>query len=423
MNHNQSTLQQINIAIILILASIFSNIPGNSCTIVYFQKNGLALAGANEDYTDPNTMFWIYPPTDEKHGWIKFGFAGGFPQAGMNDQGIFWDGTSNPWLGMPLSEANKTKLQGPIMQKIIEECSNMDEVRDVLDSYYCKDQYKAQYLIGSFEGVSLIVEGDNTIFNDTSFQILTNFYQSHPELGGYPCGRYSTAYDEFSQCDSIDLTLIGKVLSLTCQDGGYPTQYSVIYDLRELEIYIFYYHNYEEFLNIKLLDEFQKGAHSYKIEPIFSNIGMISPGYGSSIEGTSVSFEWEGKESSGYKIEYSTDQDFNHSKSIFKQGFNKFDQPKLAFIFLFFLFIISKSGISEKSIKTILLLGVFTVLSGISCSKEEIEIIEEPKTIHFSQPTEGLQPNTCYYWRVIATPEGDTGFETESVPYKFNTGE
>ena len=95
-----------------------------SCTVIYAAREGVVYAGANEDWSDPKTRFWIHPPEQGKYGWIRFGFEGGFPQAGMNECGLFWDATSGPWLDMPISEASKTKLSTPIMQKIIEECKN-----------------------------------------------------------------------------------------------------------------------------------------------------------------------------------------------------------------------------------------------------------------------------------------------------------
>jgi len=47
--------------------------PGKSCTVFCINKDQQVLAGSNEDWRDPNTIFQIYPPDAGKHGWIKFG--------------------------------------------------------------------------------------------------------------------------------------------------------------------------------------------------------------------------------------------------------------------------------------------------------------------------------------------------------------
>lgn len=63
----------------------------SSCTGLYdlVRQGNIVLAGNNEDWKDPWPMMFFYPATEEKYGWIKFGWGGGFPQGGMNDQGLF----------------------------------------------------------------------------------------------------------------------------------------------------------------------------------------------------------------------------------------------------------------------------------------------------------------------------------------------
>ena len=253
----------------MILVFLFNSgwIPESchSCTIFYAHKDGIILTGSNEDWKDPYTKFWIYPPEPGKYGWIKFGFGSGFPQGGMNDQGLCWDATSGPYLEMPFSEAHKTLLQGPVMQQVIETCSTVSEAQDLFDIYYCQDQYKAQYLVGDSSGKSMIVEGDHIIQKEKFYQVLTNFYQSHPELGGYPCWRYDMATSLFESCSSLTPYFAGEVLASTHQNGKYPTQYSIIYELKDCRVYLFYYHNFEEFLTIDLQKELLNGYESYDI--------------------------------------------------------------------------------------------------------------------------------------------------------------
>jgi hypothetical protein len=76
----------------------------------------------------------------------------------MNDCGLFWDATGCAYLEMPYSEAHKQKYDGPLMQKVIEECASVQEALDIFNNYYCNDQYRGQYLLGDSSGASIIFE-------------------------------------------------------------------------------------------------------------------------------------------------------------------------------------------------------------------------------------------------------------------------
>jgi len=194
-----------------------------ACTIFYVVQDNKIFAGSNEDWKDPHSKIWFYPAEHNKHGWIKFGWGSGFPQGGINDQGLFWDASSCAYLAMPVSEADKEKYTGALMQKVIEECADIEEALEVFANYYCEDQYKAQYLVGDSSGNSVIVEGDHFIPIEGNYQILTNFYHSRPDLGGYPCWRYETADNMLGGTYNLTPYFVGSVLDATHQEGKYPT--------------------------------------------------------------------------------------------------------------------------------------------------------------------------------------------------------
>ena len=85
---------KIRIRAFIVLFVFLVQMQGVACTIFYVSRDGVILAGNNEDWEDPSTKMWFFPPAGNKHGWIKFGFGSGFPQGGMNDQGLFWDATA-----------------------------------------------------------------------------------------------------------------------------------------------------------------------------------------------------------------------------------------------------------------------------------------------------------------------------------------
>ena len=405
------------LAFIILLFIIASSRNLYSCTIFYLAGDSLILAGNNEDWKDPSPIMWFFPAEYGKHGWVKFGWGSGFPQGGINDQGLFWDATAGPYLAMPNAESNKQLYVGPIMQKVIEECASVSEARTIFSSYYCEDLYRAQYLIGDAGNGAMIVEGDTILQMSGDHMILTNFIHSHPELGGYPCSRYETATEMLEAGGPCTPYLIGAILEATHQEGKYPTQYSQIYDLKSQSFYLFYYHNYEEFIYIDLNDELNKGKRNYSIPALFAGIDLLTPEPGDACSETSIEFTWTGRSDFYYELWYSTDPGFPAGKSSSISCLNN-SNPEASppvygiALFLFLILILNRP-------KKLFPVGVFLWLAVwlVSCSKENPS--EEDESIVWTQTVTDLQPGSTYYWKIKAHPIESEDFWSETVVRSF----
>lgn len=411
-----------NKVILLVLLSVLlTSIQVYACTIFYVVQDNKIFAGSNEDWIDPYSKMWFYPPENNKHGWIKFGWGSGFPQGGMNDQGLFWDASSGAYLAMPLSEENKEKYPGPLMQKVIEECANIEEALEIFATYYCEDQYKAQYLVGDSLGNSIIVEGDNYIPKEGNHQVLTNFYHSNPDLGGYPCWRHETAVNMLS--DNYELTsfFIGSILAATHQEGKYPTQYSTIYDLKNNQIYLFHYHNYEEFIKIDLVNELKKGYRSFNIPGLFSQMKLLTPADGEEIDSTSVTLTWEGIPGNTYEVIYSTDPEFKETSSKYLTNtFHRLTNRSGLFYYLPVLLLMIPL-IKRKRIIFSTMTILFVVLLSPQCKKSETPIPEE-QVVVMTETISNLSPNTTYYWKIKAQSKNQDDFSSQTLTRYFSTG-
>lgn len=406
-----------------ILATIFLTSSSEhlySCTIFYLVGDSLILAGNNEDWKDPSPIMWFYPAETGKHGWVKFGWGSGFPQGGINDQGLFWDATAGPYLAMPYSETHKEKYHGPLMQKVIEECASVEEAISIFSSYYCDDLYLAQYLIGDGFNHAVIVEGDSILQMARDHLILTNFYNSNPELGGYPCSRYETASQMIASGEKCTPTLIGTILDATHQEGKYPTQYSQIYDLKSRSFYLFYYHNYEEFIVIDLNKELNKGERFYAIPGLFAEMILLAPETGETTTGLTAEFSWQGKPDFHYELEYATDPGFSEqdTKTIVCLPNQESGTPLPVYGIAGFLFLLMIASGKKNMARSVLI--VFLGIVVVACSKEEIPDEEEP--VLMSRTVSNLQPGTTYYWKVRAHPMHSDDFWSETVVRIFTTG-
>jgi hypothetical protein len=390
------------------------------CTVFYIKSDNAVFGGNNEDWKDPATMMFFYPATDSTYGWIKFGWASGFPQGGMNDQGLFWDGTAVTYLPMPVSEATKQKYDGPLMAKVITECANNTEARAIFNQYYCDDLYNAQYLLGDKHGSSMIVEGDSIIPIAGSFQVATNFYHSNPGLAGYPCRRYQTAYDMLNNMDDPGPFSVGSVLAATHQEGNYPTQYSNIYDLKNKVIYLFYYHNFEEFIEMDLVNELEKGYRSINIPPLYSRISLSAPAENATVDPASVTFSWYGIKENQYELLLSEDPDFPGYSSIKVHCNNSFDSN--AGIELLTIVVIVLIAISFRRKKRLLfmLALIFPLLFNLNCKKDE-DNINQDNLVELKETITGLESGTTYYWKVVAQKAGGGEFTTQTVTRSFQT--
>jgi hypothetical protein len=390
------------------------------CTIFYLANDSVVLAGNNEDWEDPLPIMWFYPSSGSKNGWIKFGWGSGFPQGGMNEHGLFWDATSGPRLEMPDSESTKEKYSGPLMQKIIEECATVEEAIDVFSRYYCEDQYKAQYLVGDSRQQAIIDEGDSIIHMDKGSLILTNFYHSHPELGGYPCWRYDIASEMIANSSAYTTFLVGSILSATHQEGKYPTQYSQIYDPQNCTIYLFYYHNYKEYIFLDLKEELGKGYRSYEIPALFSRVRLLYPDAGEKVGSTTVNFSWEGKADSQYELLYSTDADFEeHVSEVTVPGCES-PEGKPGRILLLAGLVILVPVLRRNRLVPGSMLILLMLLLHVRCEKEEPSPADEVTTLY--ETVEGLLPDTTYYWKIRATAPDQDAFQSLTLARPFTSG-
>ena len=407
------------IILFILLSVLLTGIQVYSCTIFYVVKDNKIFAGNNEDWKDPYSKMWFYPPGNNKHGWIKFGWGSGFPQGGMNDQGLFWDASSGPYLAMPISEANKEKYAGALMQKVIEECANIEEALELFANYYCEDQYKAQYLVGDSLGSSIIVEGDNIIIFDSIYQILTNFYQSNPDLGGYPCWRYETAHDMLSSNYNLTPYFVGSILDAAHQEGKYPTQYSNIYDLKNIQIFLFHYHNYEEFIKIDLINELGKGYRSFDIPELFSRVKLHSPADEEEIKSTSVTLSWEGIPGNNYEVILSTDPEFIDNNSKCHVATDPDPIIYSGFLYLLPGLFLVIPWIRKRKVVYSSMMILFVAFCCTQCKKDETSIPEVQVT-EMTKTISNLLPNTTYYWKIKANQKNQNDFYSETLTRCFS---
>ncbi len=260
---------------VIVLLFLAAPAPAPACTMVTVAKDGVILAGNNEDWRNPVTKMWFYPPAENEYGRVCFGFDRdfGFVQGGMNDQGLFIDANALAPAGWK-ADPGKAAFSGSIIEHILARCATVDDAIALFRKHNTPSLARAKFPIADAKGGAVVVEwgqGKLQCIKRTGwYQISTNFVQtnfSNPE--DYPSHRYKISEQILKNSKTASIALVREVLSATHSEFFYPTLYSNIYDLKNKKIYLYNFHDFEHAVVLDLAEELKKGKKSYDIPSLF----------------------------------------------------------------------------------------------------------------------------------------------------------
>jgi len=257
----------------------------SACTGFTASDGENVLVGSNFDWSRNFDVYMnVFPEGEGKFGriifdiwWPWFGFDYTLPIQGMNDQGLFVDTYMTPahpvdYSGLPLFEDDDPEYYDTsLWAYCLAKCSTISEVLDVYLNQY--DQYwpngisQGQLMFADRFGDSIIIEDYNSIiYRVGNFQVVTNFLQSQPELGGYPCWRYETACSMLENMTELSVDYFGEI----CDATNVPTTiYSNVYDLINEKMHIFYNNDFSKYLEFDLNEELANGASRVLLGTLF----------------------------------------------------------------------------------------------------------------------------------------------------------
>jgi hypothetical protein len=252
----------------LLLVLTIDNVS-KACTSIYIAKDSLILAGKNQDFGEWRTILKFSPPGNGRFGKAFFGGKGVFPTGGINSEGLFFELHQGEFRKKFSNAYGKNVYPGNLIDKIMSECSTVQNVIDTLKRYTQEFLFNQNIAFGDKLGNSIILEGDTIITRQGYYQICTNFYQSIYNRFDAPCWRYKNVEEKIKGSSELSVNLIREALR-SAQNSIF-TQYSVVYDLKKGIIYVYFYRDFENFKTFNLRDEFQKGEHLYYLPDLFPN--------------------------------------------------------------------------------------------------------------------------------------------------------
>ena len=262
-----------------LLALLFVCVSAQSypCTIFSIVRDGKVFVGNNEDERREYTAkSWFIQPRDGKYGCVLFGWADGWAQGGMNDQGLFWDWVAGYKADWEPSHEKRDYL-GSLSYKIIRECATVKEAVETCRLYNQPSFAYARVMFVDRTGDSAIVgwEKDRmkVIRSQDGLQVL-----------GY---GQRTGKAQLAKLQEVSIATAKGIATACCRrKGNVITHYSIVYDLQFGDVYVFNIWRHHkglfsriaqsrsdrEFFRFNLDEELKKGNHYYDLQQLASQL-------------------------------------------------------------------------------------------------------------------------------------------------------
>lgn len=262
-------------AMFLALCLVVSSLE--PCTLVSVCRNGFVVMGVNEDASpDHRTKVWFREREEGRFGYLCFGFADGFAQGGMNEQGlaVAWAaGYPSDWRRSP----DMRDYPGNLSLKILAECRSVEEALSLYERYNQPDFQYARTMLADRTGRSAVIGWGGGKINIV------------PKRGEFQVAGFGAPVVERLMRGEIPATVEGlmAVMTKSRQKGETPTRYSVVYDLARGEATVFNIERRPASFFGKLLGrrkagrkillnlgrELKKGNHTYHLSSLFDELG------------------------------------------------------------------------------------------------------------------------------------------------------
>lgn len=258
---------------VFVIAFVINPFIGSACSMYKITKNSKTIVGNNEDWLSPNHQFWFERASTNKFGVMYMGQLDNFAQGAINEAGLVFDGFFEP-NNLPVNNtAGKLEISmTEAIQRVMQTMTHVEEVKAYMETINLGTLTNSMLVFVDESGTYLIVEGDEMFIGDESEKTFSNFYYSQIESVDKVDLDYFQSGQKFIYSSDAQSTLdyCGEAMSNFAQSTKLAvTQYATIYDLKELTIRVYLFHDYSQFVEIDLKQELKKGNHSTMIPDLF----------------------------------------------------------------------------------------------------------------------------------------------------------
>jgi len=282
------------------LVSESSIVNVHACTNFKIRDDQTVFFGNSEDHAFiqvSDTLITFLPSGETwydglklRYGAVVVGYANGsgysWVQGGMNEKGLAFDSTS-----VPYTEPN---LHNERPRSLVPELFSCETISEVIEYKKTHNVYQQEGSVQSFyvdkSGESVVFhigeDGEFNFFrNNESLQLSSNFYTDDPSRGNPGSDairRYSVAEHMLNNIvtnDNISIESLTSVLDAVHFEGPIVNSlYSNIFDVTNGDVYLYFFHQFEEVVKLNLQEELAKGRHAYRISD-FSTQEIVDNAY------------------------------------------------------------------------------------------------------------------------------------------------
>jgi hypothetical protein len=243
--------------------------PPSGCSVFTVAKDDRVFFGGNDDYIHPDSTYWVEPGRGDDYGVVWIGTPDNVQQ-GVNEMGLAYDANGLPEVAMN-PHRERLPWSGGItspQMHVLHECATVEEVIEWVQTHqvYPRMNDQKQFADASGDAVLISPGPDGELVftrkpRGDGYLVSTNFNVIHPEHGyGYPCSRYETAQGMLSQLvegnGALTVQDAAGVLDAVHQEGGTSwTIESLVADLPNGEIYLYYFYQFDRPVVLNVADE------------------------------------------------------------------------------------------------------------------------------------------------------------------------
>ena len=258
----------------------------SGCTVITVSKGENVFFGGNDDYINPDSYYWVEPGDSSRYGVIWIGTPDN-PQQGVNEKGLAYD--SN---GLPRFEVNPHSERLPVngeyyhhyLMQIMHECSTVDEVINWANKHqhfpYMHDQMHFADKTGDAVIISAGKDGEMVFTRKQpgdGFLVSTNFNVANPANAyTYPCWRYDKANEMLGQLinreGSLNFNNVTDVMDAVHQEGASWTIETLVADLTNGIMYLYYFYQYDVPVIINVKDELANPGEAGPLSRLFPEV-------------------------------------------------------------------------------------------------------------------------------------------------------
>jgi len=270
---------------ILLLVSLVLTMYQNNmkaCSMYKITVDGKTMVGCNHDAWLTTPKIWF----ENAKQYNAYGtvFTGSrqvspnrtTPQSGMNTAGLVFSRLSSfyPKQNKRFKDRRKITNEADYLSEVLHRCATVKEVKKYIQQYDHSFFLNDVFIYIDRSGDYLIVEPYKLIEGNNPNYVLANFCPSITNnQQARKLERYRNGKDFLKRHKaraSIDFsTALSDTMAVCRSRNGDGTLITSIFDTKEKNVGIYFYHNFDSLVQFNLKDELSKGDHMLNIAEMF----------------------------------------------------------------------------------------------------------------------------------------------------------